>query len=410
MRIELNELFAIQRKLVNNLPLNFKRYLYDKINWNNRMITITGARGTGKTTLVLQHLIEQYKTVEHCLYFSADNPLVLKNGIYNTANEYFKFYGDTVIIDEVHKQINWAMEAKALYDAHPDKKIILLGSSKLNILNQKGDLSRRTMIYNLEGLSFREYLEMNLNINFPKINLEDLLNDHLRFSSELQKLNPDILKHFRKYKQIGFYPFFNSMFENEYQIILNNLLDKAIYEDVPTLKDIKNASQVALKKLIAYLAISKIPTINISSICNELDIPKETLYEFLDLLSRSDLINIVRLKNASVRSLKNARIFLSNPNLYFSISNELWKHDVEIGNLREAFFVSQLKGSYTFYSSQIVDYSIVLNDNRTIEVEIGGRSKTRKQISKIENGYVFKDDQLDGYANVISLYLIGFLY
>jgi uncharacterized protein len=409
MKIELNELFSIQKKLISNVPLNFKRYLYQKINWDNRMITITGARGTGKTTLVLQHLIAEYGSVEKCLYFSADNPLVLKNGIYDTANEYFKFYGDAVIIDEVHKQTNWAMEAKALYDAHPDKKIILLGSSKLNILNQKGDLSRRTLIYNLEGLSFREFLEMNLKTKFPQINLEDLFTNHLEFSSELQNLSPHILKYFRKYMQIGYYPFFDTMKEDEYQIILHNLLDKTIYEDVPTLKDIKSTSQVTLKKLIAYLAISKIPTINIGSMCNELEIPKEILYGFFDLLTRSDLINIVRRKSATVRSLKNSRIFLSNPNLYFAISNEFWKHNVEVGNLRESFFVSQLKGLYTFYSSQITDYTIELND-KTIEVEIGGRSKTRKQIIEVENGYVFRDDQLDGFANVIPLYLAGFLY
>jgi len=409
VKIELNELFSIQKKLISNVPLNFKRYLYPQINWDSRMITITGARGTGKTTLVLQHLIAEYGSVEKCLYFSADNPLALKNGIYDTANEYFKFYGDTVIIDEVHKQTNWAMEAKALYDAHPDKKIILLGSSKLNILNQKGDLSRRTLIYNLEGLSFREYLEMNLKTKFPRLNLEEMLTDHLQFSSELQSLSPHILKHFRKYMQIGYYPFFDTMKEEEYQIVLHNLLDKIIYEDVSTLKNIRSTSQMTLKKLIAYLAISKIPTINIGSMCNELDVPKEILYGFFDLLTRSDLINIVKRKSASVRSLKSSRIFLSNPNLYYAISNELWKHNVEIGNLRESFFVSQLKGIYTFYSSQKADYTIEL-DEKTIEVEIGGRSKTRKQLIEVENGYVFRDDQLDGFANVIPLYLAGFLY
>ncbi|MCK4694126.1 MAG: ATP-binding protein [Candidatus Cloacimonetes bacterium] len=410
MNIEINELFAIQNKLVSQTPLKFKRYLFEKINWENRMITITGARGTGKTTLVLQHFKEKYKTTAECLYMSADNPLVLKNGVYNIATEYFKYYGDAIIIDEVHKQTNWSSEVKALYDAFPDKKIIILGSSRLNILNQKGDLSRRTLIYNLKGLSFREFLELKYEINFSSYNLEEILSDHIKISSDLFQINRNVLKHFMEYKQIGFYPFFTDVDISEYQVILNNVLDKVIYEDVPALKDIKSSSQVSLKKLIAYLSISKIPTINIGSMCNELDIPKETLYEFLDLLARADLVNIIKKRDATVRSLKKSRIFLSNPNLYYAISNELWKHNVDVGNIRESFFVSQLNELYLLYSSQIADYSIYLKTGKDIEVEIGGKTKSRKQIMDTKDGYVFRDDQEMGYDNIIPLYLTGFLY
>ena len=410
MNIELNELFAIQNKLISLIPLKFKRYLFEQINWDNRMITITGARGTGKTTLVLQHFKEKYKSVKECLYLSADNPLVLKSGVYNIANEYFKFYGDAIIIDEIHKQPNWSSEVKALYDAFPDKKIIILGSSKLNILNQKGDLSRRTLIYNLKGLSFREFIELKYEVNFSSFGLEEILSDHITISSNLLQKNRNILKYFMEYKQIGFYPFFTTVDNSEYQVLLNNVIDKVIYEDVPTLKDIRSSSQVSLKKLIAYLSISTIPTINIGSICNELDIPKETLYEFLDLLSRADLINIIKKRNATVRSLKNSRIFLSNPNLYYAISNELWKHSVDVGNIREAFFVSQISGLYPLFSSQIADYSIDLKNLENIEVEIGGKNKSRKQIVNVKNGYVFRDDQEIGFDNIIPLYLTGFLY
>ena len=143
----LNELFAIQNKLVRFVPTTFKRYL--TIDWSKRLIIITGARGTGKTTLVLQHYLQNYNSIVECLYFSVDNPLVAKKGIYEIGKEYFELYGNTIIIDEVHKQLKWATDIKALYDSFPDKKIIILGSSKLNILNQKGDLSRRAIIYNL---------------------------------------------------------------------------------------------------------------------------------------------------------------------------------------------------------------------------------------------------------------------
>jgi len=408
--IELNEFFSIQNKITSFVPKKFKRYLLQKINWNNRLITITGARGTGKTTLVLQHYLENYNSIEKCLYVSADNPLVLKSGIYAIGSEYFKLYGDVIIIDEIHKQPNWSLEVKALYDAFPDKKIIILGSSKLNILNQKGDLSRRTMIYNLTGVSFREFLKMKYRFDFESFTLEEILSEHLSISSTLFKKDKNILKHFTEYKRIGFYPFFIEHNVFEYQTILHNILDKVIYEDVPLLKSIKSSSQINLKKLIGYLSISKIPTLQIGSICNELDIPKETLYEFVDLLKRADLINLVKKRKATVRSLKNSRIFLSNPNFYYAISNELWKHNSELGNIRESFFVSQINDLYPIYSSQIADYSIDLKNDKTIEVEIGGRTKSRKQIKNAESGYVFRDNVEMGYDNIIPLYLAGFLY
>jgi predicted AAA+ superfamily ATPase len=174
----ISELFNIQNNIIKNISLDFKRSLYKDINWNARMITITGARGTGKTTMVLQHYIEKYNNIKKCLYFSADNPLILKNGIYNTVKEYFKYYGECVIIDEIHKQNNWSEEIKALYDSYPDKKFIILGSSKIDILNAKGDLSRRTLIYNLKSLSFREFLILKHNKKIEKISLEKIIENH----------------------------------------------------------------------------------------------------------------------------------------------------------------------------------------------------------------------------------------
>jgi predicted AAA+ superfamily ATPase len=401
----LNELFAIQNKLVRFVPTTFKRYL--TIDWSKRLIIITGARGTGKTTLVLQHYLQNYNSIVECLYFSVDNPLVAKKGIYEIGKEYFELYGNTIIIDEVHKQLKWATDIKALYDSFPDKKIIILGSSKLNILNQKGDLSRRAIIYNLKGLSFREFIELKYDIKLKVYSMEGILSEHIKISSEIMRSVPEIKKYFFEYKQYGYYPFFVQYSEIEYQSILHNVIDKVIYEDVSGLKNLKGSSVLVFKKLIAYLAISKIPTVVVSNMCNELDIPKETLYEYLDLLNRADLINIIRRKKASIRSLHYSKILLLNPNLYYAISNELWKHDADSGNIRESFFVSQLEGM--FFASELVDYTIQLQD-KEIEVEIGGKNKSRKQIKDLKNGYVFKDNIEIGYENVIPLFLAGFLY
>lgn len=401
----LTELFSLQNNIANTIPMKFKRYL--KIDWDKRLIILTGARGTGKTTLVLQQYIENYRSTSECLYFSADNPLAAKKGIYNIGKEYFDHFGDTLIIDEVHKQTNWAVDVKALHDSFPNKKIIILGSSKLNILNQKGDLSRRALIYNLKGLSFREYLEFKTDVKFKVYALHRILKNHVDISSEINKQMPEIRKHFFNYKQYGYYPFFSQFTPEEYRTVLYNVLDKIIYEDVPGLKTIKSSSSLVFKKLIAYLAMSKIPTVKVASICNELDIPKETLYEYLDLLNRAEVINIVRRKNASVRSLRFSRIFLQNPNLYYAVSRELWTHNTELGNIREAFFVSQM--SDNLYASQLVDYTIELQQ-KEVEIEIGGKNKSQEQIKQIGNSYIFKDDIVTGYGKVIPLYLAGFQY
>lgn len=404
----LPELFNIQNNIIRNINLDFKRSLFEQINWETRMITITGARGTGKTTLVLQYYLENYNNIKKCLYFSADNPLVLKNGIYNTVKEYFKYYGECVIIDEIHKQKNWSEEIKALYDSYPDKKFIILGSSKIDILNAKGDLSRRTLVYNLKSLSFREYLNLKSKKTIEKMSLENIIENHEIISMDLKNSFPNILGDFKEYLKQGAYPFFYNYSYSEYKSILNNVIDKIIYEDLSSIKNIKYSSINSIKKLIAFLTTSKIPTVSVSSTCKEIGVSKETLYDFFDLLERADLIHIVREDNSNLRSIKNSKVLFYNPNLYYALSEEMWNSSADLGNIRESFFVSQIKNIKKIQASKIVDFTVNY-DNKLIECEIGGKNKSRKQIKTINNGYIFRDDQINGFGNIIPLYLIGFI-
>ena len=401
----LNELFEIQNRITKLVPMEFRRYL--KLPAAKRLIALTGARGTGKTTLIMQYYKDNFSSPLECLYFSVDNPLLAQSSIYEIGKEYLTLYGNTLIIDEVHKQKDWSLDVKALYDSFPDKKIIISGSSRLGIINQKGDLSRRAIIYNLKGLSFREFLEFNYDYTLPVYSFTELLENHLAINSQITSKVGEIRKYFQNYLQYGFYPFFKHNSDIEYQQTLLSVLDKIIYEDVPDLRDIRSSSSLIFKKLIAYLAMSKIPTLVVSSLGNELDIGKETLYEYLDLLDRTELINIVRERKGSVRSLKRARILFLNPNLYYAISRELWRHTADIGNIREAFFVSQIESP--FYSSQVTDYELDFT-GKTISIEIGGKNKSRSQIKDINDSYLFKDGITQGYGNIIPLYLAGFLY
>jgi predicted AAA+ superfamily ATPase len=405
MKMILQELFEIQNRISGFVPLEFRRYL--KLPGGKRLLALTGSRGTGKTTLVMQYYLDNFSSTEECLYFSVDNPLVSRSSIYEIGKEYFTYYGNALLIDEVHKQKSWAIDVKALYDSFPDKQVIISGSSRLGIINQKGDLSRRAEIYNLKGLSFREFLEYHYGYKLEAYTLEEILTDHTGISTQISRKVTELKKYFQEYLHYGFYPFYERNNEMQYQQALLNIIDKIIYEDVPGLVDIKSSSSLEFKKLIAYLAMSKIPTVQVSSLCNELDITKETLYKYLDLLDRSEVINIVRERKASIRSIKKSRLLFLNPNLYYAVSSELWRHSTELGNIREAFFVSQINQG--LYSSQTSDYEIDLKGKR-IHIEIGGKNKSRSQIKDVDAGYLFKDDIVQGYENVIPLYLAGFLY
>ncbi len=405
----LNELFQIHRRNVSTISMDFKRYLYHEINWDNRLVIIAGARGTGKTFLVLQHFLETYNDMKKCLYISADNPLVLKKGIYNTGEEYFKLYGDCLIIDEVHKQKDWSLEVKGLYDAYPGKKFIVLGSSTLNILYEKGDLSRRAIIYSLQPLSFREYLQMKYGKKLPGYSLEDILSDHIEIAGQLVPDFKTILGDFNDFLVSGSYPFFKEYTREDYLKALTNVIDKTIYEDITTIKTLKSFSSLKLKKLLGFLSTSKVPLFNLETLRNEIDVSRDTLYEYFDLLERAEIVKIVRTESKNVKVFKNSKVLFKSPNIYFTIAYELWKSDIEKGNLRESFFASQVGKDHRVFSSTNTDFLVKHREQR-IEIEVGGKSKRRKQVKDLANAFVFKDGIEVGYADSIPLYLAGFLY
>lgn len=405
----LNELFNIHNRITTGISLDFKRYLFDQINWNNRLTIISGSRGTGKTFMVLQHFLEKYNDIKKCLYISADNPLVLKQGLYDIGAEYFKFYGDCLIIDEVHKHKDWSIQVKGLYDAYPDKKFILSGSSTLNIMYEKGDLSRRAIIHSLQPLSFREYLEMKYKIKLPKYGLSHILSHHIEIARQLGTDFKTILGDFNDFLMYGNFPFFSEYSRDDYFKALSNVLDKIIYEDITTIKTLKAFSSLKLKKLLGFISTSKIPLFNLETLKNEIDVSRDTLYEYFDLLERSEIVKIVKPRSKSTKTFKNSKILFKSPNIYFTISYELWKNDVEQGNIRESFFASQVGKDYPVFSSLNVDFQVV-EGKKSFEIEVGGKNKRRKQIAGLEDAYVFKDGIEVGFADSIPLYLAGFLY
>ena len=409
MSIPLSDLFLIQTRIANTVSPEFKRYLYSQINWENRLTAIIGPRGTGKTTLLLQHYNEVYNDPDRCFYISADNPLVMQHGIYKTVAEYFKYHGECIIVDEVHKQVNWSIDIKTLYDNYPDKKIIISGSSIMKIMNEKGDLSRRLIIYKLPLLSFREYLNFKFKIEHKSITFDSLLINHVSISNAILKKHSNILKDFNDFREFGNYPFFIDHTKNEYYTLFENVLDKIIYEDISKIQALKEQTTYKLKKLIGYLALSRVPLFNITSLTNEIEVSKDTLYLIFELLKQSEVISIIKTENANLGRMKNSKIFFKSTNTYYALSENWWKHDPEPGNIREAFFADQVGTQESVYTSKSVDFTVKTKKN-TYEVEIGGKNKTKKQLKDVQNGYIFKDNIEIGYGNVIPLYLAGFLY
>ncbi len=398
------ELFYIHRKTVEDVPMAFKRYLHAEIDWHARHICITGCRGTGKTTLLLQYYLEAYNDVEKCLYISADHVAVAGIGLLKIASEYFKLGGEAIIIDEIHKSPNWEAELKSIIDTFKRKQILVSGSSAIKLKKGKADLSRRVVYYNLKDLSFREYLALTESIKLPVLSLEDVLTRHVQYAERITK-GRSILKLFNNYLTEGMYPFITEG-KSTYLSKLLNVIEKVLYEDIAIAADMKQANIPVLKKIL-WLVASSVPfQVNIEKMSRELGISKQYVYEYIDHLDTAGLMNAVPYGGTGYRTVrKPAKILMANSNLLFAV-NRAMQAEAERGSVRETFFVSQLAPLFKTTIADKGDFEIA--DQHVFE--IGGAGKGHSQIKTIPNAFVAADAIEFGFANKIPLYLFGFLY
>lgn len=384
---------------INHVSMAFKRYLYQEINKSNRLTAIKGARGTGKTTLLLQ-LAKDYKSDE-VLYVALDDLFFSENTLYGLAEKFAKIGGKLILIDEVHKYPNWSRELKLIYDDFLDLKVIFTSSSILDIYKGESDLSRRAVTYNLAELSFREYLLLYEKIELPVLTLQEILNNHKSISLDfLKKLTP--LKHFLKYLKIGNYPYFENN-EEEYYQKLRNTVNLILEVDLQTTENLDFHTLAKLKRLLFVIA-SNVPfTPNIQKISDTIQLNRNALVRSLQLLDRAALIRMIYKQTRSISLLnKPDKIWMHNTNLMFAISGD----QVEIGTIRETFFMQNLAHNHVL---SLPDKGDVLVD-KTYLFEIGGKNKTKKQIAYFENAFVVHDGIEIGFQNSIPLWLFGFLY
>ena len=400
------ELQKYQNILLKNL-VETKRYLYDEISSSAKIIGIVGLRWVGKTTILLQKLKENPK---NSIYFSMDNPKVFSVGLFNMVEDlYFNYWIKNFFVDEIHKYKNWNLELKNIYDNFPDLKLMFSWSSSLDIIKWSYDLSRRVLIYKLNTLSFREYLEIKYKKKIKKISLNDIFENNLELEKKLlDLLDFPILEEFKNYLNFWEFPFFLEWWEKDYILKLENVINKIIYEDIASFYNLKTENLVYFKEILYFILNSEPWLFSANSLSKNLKISNDSVNNYVKILEEIWLLNSINFYgniSQTIRKAKKIYISINNINsiLSFASQENMWR-------IRESFFVNNFLNIWKeiFYTKQW-DF-IFKNGQKEIIVEIWWKNKTRRQIKKLQNAYLVQDWISSVKENKIPLWFFGFLY
>ena len=373
-------------------PTNFLRYLHDSINWKNRMIAILGERGVGKTTLMLQKI--KLDGSANTLYFSADNIYFAQHSLFDTANEFYRKGGQRLYIDEIHKYPSWSTELKMIYDYCPQLQVVVAGSSILDLYKGTADLSRRIISYTLTGLSFREFLAKTKDIMLPPVSFEAILRHEVSFPDGERPLAL-----FDEYIKSGYYPFWG---ETDYTTRLNNVINQTVENDIPTYAKMNVATARKLKQLLFIISQSVPFKPNYTKIGAAMECDRGTVADLAVYMEKARLtMSLKHLDDGMKNFGKLGKLYLGNTNLVYALS----EGKPDVGNLRETFFLSQMQVNQKVYASKVSDFLV---EGKTFEV--GGKSKSKKQIVQTKDAFVVKDNIEYGYENIIPLWHFGMNY
>ena len=381
--------------------MDFIRNLEAQINWKARLICIRGARGTGKTTLMLQHIKKTFKNLEKVIYVSLDNLYFSDHSLLDFVDSFAKHGGRFLFLDEVHKYPDWSRTIKNIYDDYPELHVAFTGSSLLEILNARSDLSRRALVYNLQGLSFREYLKLTADADFPILTLDEILKKNEKLSADIvSKIKP--FEFFDDYLKFGYYPYFLEGID-DYYTRLNETVNMILEVELPLLRKVEVAYIGKIKKLLSAIGKSAPFIPNTTELSSRIQIARQTLLQYFQYLEESKLIFQVFKKSRGLGNLeKPDKIFLENTNLMYLLGDA----ETNEGNVRETFAFNQLSHSHEVLFSEKSDFFV----DKKFTFEIGGKNKKRKQIQDIPNSYILADDIEFGTDRRIPLWLLGFLY
>ena len=379
--------------LLQSTPVDFKRYLYEEISWESRMTGIIGARGVGKTTMLLQYIREKLNR-SNTLYVSADDLYFSEKKLIDLADEFHKSAGEYLFIDEIHKYSSWSRELKNIYDSFPSLRVVFSGSSVLDILKGSADLSRRAIIYQMRGLSFREYLNLFHNHNIAPVTLQQIINKEFKLEDIRHPLPL-----FKDYLQRGYYPF---GIENDLNLRLGQIIVQTLESDIPQYANLNVGTARKLKRLLSIISESVPFKPNFSKIAAMINVSRNSLDNYFLYIEQAGLIGQLRDDTKGIRGLgKVDKVYLDNTNLIYNLVGD----GANTGNLRETFFYNQMQVRHDVISSKTGDFLI---DGLTFEV--GGEKKSQKQIAKDGKSFLVKDDIEFGYQNVLPLWAFGLNY
>lgn len=402
MEEKIDYLFKILSRQLSATPLVFFRYLHTEIGWNDTLIGIKGPKGCGKSTLLLQHIKQTFKgsDLQRVLYMSLDNLWFSSNDVAEIIDYHYTHGGTHVFIDEIHYYNHWQTLLKNLYDNCPGLHIVYTGSSMLQIDRHEGDLSRRQTMYTLHGLSFREFLEYENVMTLPAVSFDRVLTDHIDIATEVcGKIK--VLEHFKKYLEVGYYPFYKSVHKGHYQR-LQGVVNQIIEVDYPNIDEVTVSTIRKTKKLLMLLAerVPQLPKMN--ELYRELETDRNQGLKMLNALQRGGLLQLLSNNTKSPDQMSRPeKIYLDNPTLMYALTPQ-----IDTGTLRETFFMNQLSQNHDVRYPSAGDFLVDMK----YTFEVGGKGKNFDQIKDVKNSYLAIDNVEIGRANRIPLWMFGIMY
>ena len=389
----MEQLHEFMQRQLNGVESTFHRYAYSLINWENRMLGLVGPRGVGKTTLFLQR-IKEHHSLADTLYVSADHMYFANHSLYGVAEEFCKQGGRFLFIDEVHKYEQWSRELKMMFDSLPDLHVYFTGSSVLDIEKGEADLSRRAPKYEMQGLSFREYLAIRHGIEVPVFTLEEVVGQRAHIAGVEHPLPL-----FKDYLKRGYYPFGADV---DFPIELGQVITRTLETDIPQFAGMTAATGRKLKQLMAVVSTLAPFKPNMVSLGSQIRVSRNNVEDYLGYMEKAGMIAQLRTGASGLGALGKAeKVYLDNTNILYNLS----EGREDVGTVRETFFFNQMRVNHAVTASRVSDFQI---DGVTFEV--GGKSKDSSQIRGVDDGYVVKDDIEFGYGNVVPLWAFGLTY
>ncbi|MCI5663578.1 MAG: AAA family ATPase [Mediterranea sp.] len=383
------------REQLQAVTLDFKRYMYSRLPWETRLVGLMGPRGIGKSTIILQYIKSQSEERRaKSLYVSADHSYFSSASLIEVADQWVREGGEWLYIDEVHKYDGWSKELKQIYDAHPGLHLFFTGSSVLDIMEGEADLSRRALLFTMQGLSFREYLEMFHHILTPVRNLNDVLASRIEIAGL-----PHPLPLFRRYLHEGYYPF---SIEGYLQQRLQQVIRLTMEVDIPQYANMTPTTGRKLRRMLNIIAANVPYKPEASSLANEIKVSRNDIPNFLLYMEKAGMIGQLRDETGGMRGLgKTEKVYIDNPNMIYALCGE----EANVGNVRETFFYNQTRAVADVTSSKVADFTI-----GPYTFEVGGAKKSRRQIQAVEHAFVVRDDMEFANGNILPLWAFGLLY